>query len=277
MTDEELKAVEHIVNEKIRANIQRREDRNLPFKEAVSKGAMALFGEKYGETVRMITFDPSYSVELCGGIHVESTGQLGFFRILSESAVATGVRRIEAVTGPEAEKYINEQLDLLRQIKEMLKNPKDLVTAIDALREQNRSLGSNLEKLQAQGLKTIRDELAHKTIHIKDNYGIIAEIVQLHSADAGKNLVFELKNLQPDTIVILGADIESKANIWVGIPEEAVKKYNLNAAQIIREIASEIQGGGGGAPVFASAGGKNPKGLHASLQKAVELINAKIN
>jgi alanyl-tRNA synthetase len=277
MTDEEIAAVEHIVNQKIRENITLQEDRSIPFKEAVEKGAMALFGEKYGDKVRMITFDPKYSVELCGGIHVRATGQLGYFKILSESAVAAGVRRIEAVTGPEAEKYISDQLHLLRQIREMLKNPKDVTIAIEALREQNKSLGHDLEKAQMQSLKGIRDELAKKTVVVKGNIGVIAELAAIANADAGKNLAFDLKNLQPDTIVVLGAAIDGKANLWVSVPEYITKEYGVNAGQIIKEISSEIQGGGGGAPIFASAGGKKPEGLHNALQKALEIINAKIN
>ena len=278
MSDDEIRRVEWIVNEKIRENIHLHEDRSIPFNEAVSKGAMALFGEKYGERVRMITFDPNYSIELCGGIHVPATGQIGFFKIVSEGAVAAGVRRIEAVTGSGAEKYIDLQLDTLGEIRDSLKNPKDILGAIESLRESNKLLSSEIEKLKAGQTKQLSEELVSKAENV--NGGDIKLLVQnlpLDSPDDGRNVVFDLKSKIENGILLLGAGKNDKANLWLSIPEGIAKKYDINAGSIIREISKAIDGGGGGQASFASAGGKNPAQLDKALAEGKRLILEKIN
>jgi len=280
MTDEEIAKVEHIVNEKIREDIHLDEKRNVPFNEAVKHGAMALFGEKYGEFVRVITFDENYSVELCGGTHVAATGKIGFFKIISESAIAAGVRRIEAVTGTEAENYINNQIKLLGEIKESLKNPKDVLNSIENLKEENKTLQNELEKLRNEKVLQVRDALLKETESIVDGISIIAKQIYIDNADSVKNLVFELKSQLPNTVVLLGAGEGDKANLWLAIPEDMVKKYSLNAGNIIREIAKEIDGGGGGQAFYATAGGKNPSKLYKAIEMGrnliVELLNGQI-
>ena len=272
MTEEEIAKVEHIVNEKIREDIHLDEKRNVPFNEAVKHGAMALFGEKYGEFVRVITFDENYSVELCGGTHVAATGKIGFFKIISESAIAAGVRRIEAVTGTEAENYINNQIKLLDKIKESLKNPKDVLNSIENLKEENKALQNALEKLQNEKVLQVRDALLKETENIADAISIIAKQIYIDNTDSVKNLVFELKNQLPGTIVLLGAGEGDKANLWLAIPEDLVKKHNLNAGNLIREIAKEIDGGGGGQAFYATAGGKNPSKLNKAIEKGRGMI-----
>ena len=278
MNAEEIRKVEMIVNEKIRENIVLHEDRSIPFNEAVSKGAMALFGEKYGDHVRMITFDPKYSIELCGGIHVPATGQIGYFKIISEGAVAAGVRRIEAVTGSGAEKYIETQLDLLNEVKETLKNPKDLVGAIDLLRENNKALQGDIEKLKAGLAQQMSEELMSKNILLANgSLSLLVENLSLESPDDGKNIIFDLKAKLENGIVLLGAGKNDKANLWLSVPEHISKKYDINAGTIIREISKAIDGGGGGQALFASAGGKKPAHLDQALAEGKRLILEKIN
>ncbi len=285
MSDDEIRRVEWIVNEKIRENIHLKEDRSIPFNEAVSKGAMALFGEKYGERVRMITFDPNYSIELCGGIHVPATGQIGFFKIVSEGAVAAGVRRIEAVTGTGAEKYIDTQLDTLSEIRDSLKNPKDILGAIESLREANRGLSQNLEKLK---LKEIRSQVADLVKYAEKEFngsgntiGIVGKILNIEfpqNMDMGKTIAFDLnKKLNEKHIILLGAKSDDKVSIWLSVPKQLVKEKDIRAGEIIKQLSEMINGGGGGADTFATANGKNVSELANAIEFGREIIQKKIN
>jgi alanyl-tRNA synthetase len=271
VTDEELAKIEGIVNDKIRANIFLKEERDVPYQQALDSGVTALFGEKYGDFVRVITFDDSFSKELCGGTHVKATGQIGYFKIISESAVAAGVRRIEAITGVAAERYINEQSRLVHQLKELLKNPKDLPKSVETLLEENNKLKKEIEKSLLEKSAGLKTELAQKVIEV-NGINFIAEKVQLPNADAIKNLAYQLKDIVPNLFLVLAADMDGKPNLTVMIAENLVAERKLNAGAIIRELAKEIQGGGGGQPFYATAGGKDITGLNRALEKAKELV-----
>jgi alanyl-tRNA synthetase len=272
MTSEEIFKVETIVNEKIRENIQLNEQRNVPIEKAKSLGAMALFGEKYGEFVRVITFDSKFSVELCGGTHVKATGNIGLLKIVSESSVAAGVRRIEAVTADGAFEYLNGFHAEIDQIKTQLKNPKDVVASVQTLVEEKHALEKKLELIYQQQANTLKDVLATKAIK-SNGYTLLAERVSVPNADSLKNIAYALRNQFDDLLMILAADIEGKPQVAVMIGEklEATKKYH--AGNMVKELAKEIDGGGGGQPFFATAGGKKLEGLDRVLVKAKELLN----
>ncbi len=272
VTEEEIARIEIIVNEKVRQNIGLKEERNVAYQLAITSGVTALFGEKYGEYVRVITFDDEYSKELCGGTHVKATGQIGYFKIISESAVAAGVRRIEAVTGIGAENYINEQSKLVHQLKDLLKNPKDIGKSIESLLEENSKLKKELEKALIEKSSGLKDELAKKVQNI-NGVNLIAERVALPNADAVKNLAYQLKDIVSDLFLVLATEIEGKPGLTVMISENLVKDRGLNAGNIVRELAKEIQGGGGGQPFFATAGGKDASGLDKALAKANSFIS----
>jgi len=256
VTPDELATVEAIVNEKIRENIpvvikQMKKD------DAAEMGAMALFGEKYGDIVRVVIIDPTYSVELCGGTHVGATGELGICKITSESAVQAGVRRVEALCGIEAEKYINEQFALLANLGQSLKNPKDLQKAVEQLQAENTSLKKHTEMLEARQLVGIRNELLQKD-EIIEGVNFIGDIVEVGSADALKKLCFDLKNHVRDHVAVLAANIDGKPFVAVGISDTVVAAKNLDAGKIIKEkIAPLIKGGGGGQKTLATAGGQD--------------------
>jgi alanyl-tRNA synthetase len=271
VTDEQIREIENIVNEKVRENIRLEELRNVPLEEALRLGATALFGEKYGETVRVIAFDRKFSMELCGGTHVPSTGQIGLFKIVSESAVAAGVRRIEAITSEKALQYINSQLDTLSALREIFNNPKDLVKAAEAVMEERAALSSKINALLNERAKSYKTELIRKT---RENKGIniIAEKIDLPSAEAIKNLAFDLRNNVDNLFLVLGAELEGKAHLTVMLSDNLVTEKNLNAGNIVRELAKEVQGGGGGQPFYATAGGKDPAGLSRAIQKVDALI-----
>jgi len=271
MTDIEMAKVETIVNQKIRENIQLNEQRNVPIEKAKSLGAMALFGEKYGEFVRVITFDPKFSVELCGGTHVQATGNIGLLKIISESSVAAGVRRIEAVTGEGAYEYFNQSLALLNELKTLLKNPKDATASLQTLVEEKHELEKKLEAVNQEKANQIKDELVKKAVK-SNGHTLILEKVSVPSADALKNIAYALRNQFDDLLLILAADVESKPQVTVMIGEklEATKKFH--AGNMVKELAKEIEGGGGGQPFFATAGGKNLSGLNAVIEKARKLV-----
>ncbi|MEY3679049.1 MAG: alanine--tRNA ligase [Bacteroidota bacterium] len=267
VSEDELRQIEHIVNQKIRENISLKEERNVPYQQALDSGVTALFGEKYGDLVRVITFDDQFSKELCGGIHVKATGQIGYFKIISESAVAAGVRRIEAISGSAAEAYIAEQEQLLHHIKGLLKYPKDLLASIENLMDEHASLKKEVEKSileKAAGLKT---ELAQKAIQV-NGINFIAQKVNLPSAEAVKTLAYSLKDIVSDLFLVLAAEIDGKPSLTVMLSDHLVKDKALHAGNIIRELAKEIEGGGGGQPFFATAGGKNATGIDKALEKA---------
>ncbi|MBN3519467.1 alanine--tRNA ligase [Algoriphagus lutimaris] len=270
VTEEELTQVEEIVNAKIRENIPLVEQRNVPIEEAKKMGATALFGEKYGDFVRVITFDPSYSVELCGGTHVPYTSQIGLFKIVSEGSSASGVRRIEAITAKAAEASLRHQDHLVKELQELLKNPKDLKKALESLIQERNELKKEVESLQQEKAGAVKSELMKQFAEVNGVNTLIAS-VYLPNADSLKKLVYELKNEVENAFVILAADIDGKPQIAVIIEDSLVKEKGLNAGQIVRELAKEIKGGGGGQPFFATAGGKDLAGLENVVSKAKEL------
>ncbi len=271
MTGEEITQVEALVNEKIRENINIKEERSLPIEKAKAMGAMALFGEKYGEKVRVVAFDPGYSVELCGGTHVAATGQIGMFKILSEGAIAAGIRRIEAVTARKAEEYWNSRDALLEDLSENLKNPKDLLKSLKNLLEENQELKRQVTALGKLKIQQLKEELISR-IQVFDGVNFLAAKVDL-DAESLKNLAHELNHSIPDLFLLLAVENEGKAALTVMLSDSLVKDKKLHAGNIIRELSKEIQGGGGGQPHIATAGGKNPAGIPAALEKAREFIS----
>jgi len=219
----------------------------------------------------VITIDDDFSKELCGGTHVKATGNIGYFKIIAESAVAAGVRRIEAITGIGAENYINEQSLLIHQLKELLKNPKDIGKSIESLLDENSKLKKEIEKSVLEKSAGLKNELAKKVQNV-NGINFIAEKVALPNAESVKNLAYQLKDIISDLFLVLAADFEGKPNITVMISENLVKDKGLNAGNIVRELAKEIQGGGGGQPFFATAGGKEISGLDKALEKAKSFI-----
>ncbi|HEY5691847.1 MAG TPA: alanine--tRNA ligase [Cyclobacteriaceae bacterium] len=271
MTEEETRKVEDLVNEKIRNNILLDEKQNIPISKAKEMGAMALFGEKYGDFVRVITFDPKFSVELCGGTHVAATGQIGLFKILSESSVAAGIRRIEAVTANGAVEYINNEMRLLNEVRNLLKNPKDLTAAAKNLLEEKHNLEKKLEELYQQQANQIKDSLAQGGKRANGLLTII-EKIELPNVDVLKNIAYALRNQFDDLFLVLAANINGKPQVTVmfGAKIESTKQFH--AGEIIKDLAKEIGGGGGGQPFYATAGGKNLNGLDAVVKKAQQLL-----
>ena len=260
VSDEELAQIEALVNQRIQANLPLEEFRNIPIAEAKDMGAMMLFGEKYGDTVRAIKFDSS--IELCGGIHVKATGAIGLFKFTSEGAVAAGVRRVEAVTGMGAMKYIGDALSTLRDAAEVLKNPKDLAVAIQQLKEKEAAAQKEVDALRKEKAMAAAGELENNA----EDHGGVRVIAARTAMDAGsvKDMVFKLKG-QGNTLVIFANAWEGKATVSVGISDEVVADKGWHAGNAVRALAQHIQGGGGGQPAFATAGGKNPEGLDKVL------------
>jgi alanyl-tRNA synthetase len=272
VTDEEIAKVEAIVNEKIRANVPV-VIKEMKKDEAVALGAMALFGEKYGNVVRVVIMDPDYSVELCGGTHVGATGELGLFKLTSESAVAAGVRRVEAVCGKQAEEYVNEQFALLEKLKEALKNPKDIQKAIENLQTENADLKKHLDNLEARQLVGIRNELLQKD-EIINGVNFIGDIVEVSNADALKKLCFDLKNHLRDHLAVLCVNIGGKPFVAVGISETVTIVKNLDAGKIIKEVVAPlIKGGGGGQKTLATAGGQAAENLKQVIVAVKALLH----
>ncbi len=270
LTDEEILSVEKLVNEKIRENIQVNEKRHVPMAQAQKMGAMSLFGEKYGDDVRVITFDPDYSIELCGGTHVPATGQIGFFKIISEGAIAAGIRRIEAITADKAEEFIFEQVEIIDELKTIFKSHKEIVKGVQSLIDQNNELKKQIEGFNAQKADALKNEFLNQVEKIGD-INFLAKKVEL---DAGsvRDLAFKLNKEIDSMFLVLGSAHEGKAGITIMISENLVKEKGLNAGTMIREVAKEIQGGGGGQPHFATAGGKNPDGIEKALAKARAIL-----
>jgi alanyl-tRNA synthetase len=267
VTDQELAEIEAIVNRKIRENINLKEERNVPYQDAINSGVTALFGEKYGDFVRIITFDDHFSKELCGGTHVKSSGQIGYFKILSESAVAAGVRRIEAITAEAAEKFIIGQNEQIKGLKELLKNPNDILKSVESLLEENNRLKKEIEKTILERSAGLKHELVKEVLNI-DGVNFLAKQVDLPNTDAVKSLAYAVKDLLDDLFLVLACEIDGKPSLTVMVSENLVKEKGLNAGTIVRELAKEIQGGGGGQPFFATAGGKDSSGLASALEKA---------
>ena len=275
MTDEEIAEVERLVNEKIREDIQLNEKRNIPIEEARAMGAMALFGEKYGDYVRVVTFDPNYSVELCGGTHVSATGKIGFFKIISESSVAAGVRRVEAYTADTAEQFINDKMHLLEEVKEVLKNPKDVLKAVQTLLDEKSKMQKQIEQFQLQQVQMTKNSILQERKEVNGINVIVAK-ASFPSADSLKKLSFEMKNEVEKLFMVLAADIEGKPQISVVIDDQLVKEKDLHAGNLVKDLAKNIQGGGGGQPFFATAGGKDINGLQAVVETANDIVKEKL-
>lgn len=270
VTDEEIKQIERIVNTKIRENISSN-IQLMGIEDAKKTGAMALFGEKYGDLVRVVTFDKNYSIELCGGTHVSSTGQIGYFKITSEGAVAAGIRRIEAVTSEKTEEFFENQIAVLNEVKTILKGSKDVVKSVNTLLEENSELQKQLNQLLKEKASMIKKELVGK-IQKKDGINIITEKIKFDSAEEIKNMLFEIKNEVENCFCVIGAEVNGKPSISVIISDNLVKEKNLNAGNIVRELAKEINGGGGGQPFYAQAGGSKPEGLDNAITKAKAIL-----
>ena len=269
LTEEEIQQIEISVNNKIRENIAIEEHRNVPMQAASDMGAMALFGEKYGDTVRVIKFDKS--VELCGGTHVKNTGQIGVFKIMSESSTAAGIRRIEAITGSKVIDFVISEIKQLQDIRALLKNPKDTVAGVQTLIDDVAKLNKQINEMLNKQASTIKTELKNQVQNI-NGVNFIGAKITLNSASAIKDIAFQLKNEIDNLILVLGAEINEKANLSIMISENLVKEKEWNASEMIRKVAKEIQGGGGGQPFYATAGGKNPKGLELAINKIKEIL-----
>ena len=271
VNDDEITAVEKMVNEKIRENIPV-VIKSMKKEEAVALGAMALFGEKYGDVVRVVVIDPAYSIELCGGTHVGSTGELGYFKIRHETAVAAGVRRIEAVCGKAAEMLINEEFESIRAVRDTLKNPADLKKSIENLLAENTALSKRIEGLEARQLVGIRNALMQKD-EIINNVSFIGGLIEVPNADALKKLCFDLKHHVHDHLVVLCSNIDGKAHVAISISDTVVVAKNLDAGKIIKEhVSGLIKGGGGGQKNLATAGGQDVSNLKQVIEKVRSLL-----
>ena len=269
MSAKEIQQVEEQVNTKIRANIQITEERSIAIADAHEMGAMALFGEKYGDKVRLIKFDDS--VELCGGCHVASTAQIGVFKITAEAGVAAGIRRIEAITSEKALDYYKSQEATLASLKTLLKNANDPIKGVETLLSEKIILEKKLSVLIAEKAKGLKTELLKSVVQI-NGVNFISAIVDLEPG-AMKDLSIECKKELDNLMLVLGAENNGKANISVALSDQLITSKELNAGQIIRTISKEILGGGGGQACFATAGGKNPQGLQKALDLAKSLLN----
>ena len=268
VTDEELKEVENFVNARIRESLPLIEKRGIAKEQALEEGAIALFGEKYGDLVRMIKFGDS--VELCGGTHVANTSEIWHFKIVSEGAVAAGIRRIEAITSEAAKDFFESQLITFGEMKEVLKNAVDPIKAIQTLQDENASLKKQIEALLKDKAKNMKGELAAAFQEI-NGVKFLAQQVDL-TAEGAKDLVYELGNLGNNIFIVLATVNEDKPMLTCYISKELVADKNLNAGQVVRELGKYIQGGGGGQPFFATAGGKNAAGVSEALAKAIEFV-----
>ena len=266
MTDEEIKEVERIVNEKIREDILNNTYENVPIEEAKNMGAMALFGEKYGDHVRVVAFDKEYSVELCGGTHIASTGRIGAFKILSEGAIAAGVRRIEAVTGEEVMNYLDHQVEQISKIKEIVKTSGDLIKAIENLNAQNQTLQKKVEQMMHDKAVAEACSIYNTAVDYEGRKLIVARV----EADVNqmRTIATSVKELDAEAILIMGGIFEAKPALCVMIPQSLVDERKWDAGAMIREAAKEIQGGGGGQKTLATAGGKNVDGI----EKAINIL-----
>eukprot|EP01029_Cantina_marsupialis_P011345 TRINITY_DN2529_c0_g2_i3.p1 TRINITY_DN2529_c0_g2~~TRINITY_DN2529_c0_g2_i3.p1 ORF type:complete len:878 (+),score=148.71 TRINITY_DN2529_c0_g2_i3:8989-11622(+) len=273
VSEEEIAKVEAIVNKKIRENIAVEIKNHIPMAEAVNMGAMALFGEKYGDLVRVVKFNDS--VELCGGTHVEATGQIGLFKIISEGAISAGVRRIEAITADKAEQYINDKLNTLRNIEKVFKSSQNLLKNIEDLMSENSGLKKDLDGFMKDRLKVMKNDLKGN-ISVTKDVNFITEPLTVGSAADLKDIAFQLKGEVENLVFITGADLGGKANLTIMFSDNLVKEYDLHAGNIVREAAKAIKGGGGGQPFFASAGGKDPQGVKEAIEVAKKMVLHKI-
>ena len=268
VSDEQLREVERMVNDMIRQDLPRDEHRDMPMEEAKKLGAIALFGEKYGDKVRVMRFGPS--CELCGGIHATSTGRIGFFKIISEASVAAGIRRIEAKTGKECEELLYQTEDLLKAVKSFFNNAKDLQGVIRKYIDEHDSMKKEIESFQAQAVERFAKQLVEKAREV-NGVKLVSAVMPLEPA-AAKDLAFKIRAaVEGSLLCVLGTKYQDKPQLTIMMSDDMVSDHSLNAGQMVREAAKLIQGGGGGQPHFAQAGGKNPDGLSAAVDKVIEL------
>ncbi|HOP44582.1 MAG TPA: DHHA1 domain-containing protein, partial [Flavobacteriales bacterium] len=269
ITPEELAAVEADVNAQIRADEQLKEQREVSMAEAQAQGAMALFGEKYGDRVRTIRFGDS--IELCGGTHVAHTGDIGQLRIVGESALAAGIRRLEAITGAAADAWVNERLEQLEAIKDRLKQPQDPVAAVEQLLSRNTALEKEVEQAAKERVAALSKDILNDARAV-NGARLLAKEVDL-DAQGMKDLAFRLKDANPDLLMVLGGRHDGKALLTVLVGQQLIDERGLKATDVVKQLASEIKGGGGGQPFLATAGGKDPDGIPRALAKAAALLD----
>lgn len=274
MKEEEVRKVEDIVNQKIRENIALKEDRSIPIQQAKEAGAMMLFGEKYGDEVRMITFDQNYSVELCGGCHVSATGQLGLLKITSESSVAAGVRRVEARTGPAAMQYVNDEFQKLDDIAQLFKNRSDLATQVQQLMEANRTLKKEVDQLKTKSAGNLKGDLLAQFEKVGDAEVLVAQ-VEIGDSKVAKDLIFQLESANPGSIILFGLISNDKPQLMCRI-SEALTNDDIHAGKWVKKWAATIRGGGGGQAFFATAGGSDVTQLSQALDLARQDIHAQL-
>jgi alanyl-tRNA synthetase len=268
VTPEEIREIEVKVNAIIRENISLDENRSIPIGEAEKMGALMLFGEKYGDMVRVIKFGDS--IELCGGTHVQATGQIGFFKIASESAIASGVRRIEAVTGEESQKFIFQNIDILSALRSSLRNPKDIEKSLLDLVSSNSNLEKEIMSFRADRAKSFKQVIKDE-LEVINGVNFHARTLDMNADDV-KTIIHELRKEVEDLFIVIATKNGEKATLTVGISDSLTKSKDLNAGKIIREIAKNIKGGGGGQPFFATAGGKDSSGIDKALLDARSVV-----
>ncbi len=271
VTDEELAMVEDIVNEKIADGIALQERRNVPIEDAKALGAMALFGEKYGDSVRVIIFDPAYSVELCGGTHVPNTRDIRLFKLVSEGSVAAGIRRVEALTAQGAIQFFESQYKTLQQVSELLKSPADVLKAVEDLSQRMKSLEKEVQEMTAGKIQQLKSELAASATEVK-GVNLIRAQVALSTPDDLKQLSFELKKITSNTLIVLGAVIKDKPLLSVIVSDDLAETNKFHAGNLVKALAKEIKGGGGGQPFYATAGGSDASKLGDALAQVENLI-----
>ena len=272
VTDEQLREVEHLVNAKIRENVPLTEYRNMPIEKAKELGAIALFGEKYGDEVRVVQFGSS--VEFCGGTHVSATGKIGMMKIISESSIAAGVRRIEAVTGAKVEEMMDVIQDTLNEVKVLFNNAPDLKVAIRKYIDENAGLKKQMEDYMKEKSIAIKERLLENAKNINGIRLITMNNMPI-PADVVKNIAFQLRGEITENMLFVAGTVDNEKPLLTVMASDNLVKDGINAGQIVREAAKLIQGGGGGQPHFATAGGKNTDGLNAAIEKVIELAGLK--
>jgi len=271
LTPEEILQVEKLVNKKIREDVPV-VVRIMPREEAMKTGAMALFGEKYGDQVRVVSVDPTFSNELCGGTHVPSSGEIGFFKIRSESAIAAGVRRIEAVAGRAAEEFVSQEFGLLAGLRDQLKNPKDLLKAITEVQAEVSQLRKKAESMELKMAEQLKADLIPEIIPT-GGYAFLGRRVEGYSAESLRKVATDLSRSFPQAAILLAGTPENRPTVILGLGEDLLREKNLDAAKIIREtVAPLIRGGGGGQKSLASAGGQDPEGLGKAIEAVRNLL-----
>lgn len=272
MTDDEIMRVEQEVNSHIRQNIALREDRSIPIEQAKEAGAMMLFGEKYGEQVRMITFDPSYSRELCGGCHVAYTGKIGYFKIVSETGIAAGVRRIEAMTGAKAEVFVADKIEEFETIKSLLPGKDQPVKNVISILEHNKSLQKEIEKLTLEKAHFYKSDIIRSMEHV-NGFSFYAGTSAISDDKALKTILYEIDNEYKNVMLVIGYVSDEKPKLMVLVSQHVVSSRSLHAGQIVKQLAQYIKGGGGGQPFFATSGGSDVSGLQQALDAARQIAN----